>query len=48
MGKQLTHTEQAAFKAVVEKRGDEFNNSTNAAAVLPTQTLNEVLKKLKP
>ena len=47
MGKQLTPTEQAAFKAVVEKRGDEFNNSTNAAAVLPTQTLNEVLKKAR-
>ena len=48
MGRKLTPTEAAAFKAVVEKRsGDEFNNSTNAAAVLPTTTLNEVLKKAR-
>ena len=48
MGKALTPTEQAAFKAVTEKRsGDEFNNSTNAAAVLPTTTLNEILKKAR-
>ena len=47
MGRKLTPTEAAAFKAVVEKRSDEFNNSTNAAAVLPTTTLNEVLKKAR-
>lgn len=48
LGRKLTPTEQAAFKAVVEQRsGDEFNDSTNAAAVLPTTTLNEVLKKAR-
>lgn len=47
LGRKLTPTEQAAFKAVVEQRSDEFNDSTNAAAVLPTTTLNEVLKKAR-
>ena len=48
MGRKLNDNEQAAFKAVVEKRaGDAFNDSTNAAAVIPTQTLNEVIKKAR-
>lgn len=47
MGKKLTTNEQAAFNAVVEKRTDAFNTSTDAAAVIPTQTLNEVIKKAR-
>lgn len=47
LGQKLTANEQTAFNAVVEKRSDEFNNSTNAAAVIPTQTLNEVVKKAR-
>jgi len=47
MGRQLTANEQAAFNAVVERRNDAFNNSTNAAAVIPTSTLNEVVKKAR-
>lgn len=47
MGRKLTANEQAAFNAVVEKRNDAFNNSTNAAAVIPTSTLNEVVKKAR-
>ena len=48
LGRQLNANEQAAFKAVNEKRGtDYFNDSSNAAAVIPTQTLNEVVKKAR-
>lgn len=47
MGRKLNDNEQAAYNAVVEKRADAFNDSTNAAAVIPTQTLNEVIKKAR-
>lgn len=39
MGRKLTDNEQAAFNAVVEKRADAFNDSTDVAALIPTQTL---------
>ena len=50
LGQQLTDVEQNAFNvalSVAEKRSDEFNNSTNAAAVLPTTMLNEVISKAR-
>lgn len=52
LGQQLTAVEDAAFKRAMdivkaEKRADQFNTVTSAAAVLPTQTLNEVIKKAR-
>ena len=48
MGRKLTANEQAAFNAVVEQRaGDAFTASTDVAAAIPTQTLNEVVKKAR-
>lgn len=52
LGQQLTAHEEAAFKRAMdivkaEKRADQFNTVTSAAAVLPTQTLNEVIKKAR-
>ena len=48
-GHQLTSAEKAAFDAAnVEKRGtDYFNDLSNAAAVVPTQTLNEIIVKAR-
>ncbi|MCR5304854.1 MAG: phage major capsid protein [Lachnospiraceae bacterium] len=46
LGRKLTANEQAAFNAVVEKR-DDFMNSTEAAALIPTTTLNEVISKAR-
>lgn len=52
LGQQLTAVEDAAFKRAMdivkaERRADAFNTVTSAAAVLPTQTLNEVVKKAR-
>lgn len=52
MGQQLTATEKAAFEraqAIVkaENRASEFNTVTDSAAVVPTQTLNEIVKKAR-
>ncbi|WKY47856.1 phage major capsid protein [Eubacteriaceae bacterium ES3] len=49
LGQALTPFETAAFKRAqeVEKRADAFNTVTSAAAVLPTQTLNEVISKAR-
>ena len=48
-GRDLTEAERVAFNRVnVEKRaGSEFNNLSNAAAVVPTQTLNEIIAKAR-
>ena len=48
-GRTLTSAEQAAYDAVnAERRGtDYFNNLSNAAAVVPTQTLNEIIVKAR-
>ena len=48
-GRDLTTAERTAFEAVnAEKRsGDAFNTLTNAAAVIPTTTLNEVISKAR-
>ncbi|MCM1122030.1 MAG: phage major capsid protein [Eubacterium sp.] len=46
LGHKLTEFEQAAYsRAMNEQRADTFTDSSSVAAVLPTQTLNEVMKK---
>ena len=52
MGRQLSATEKAAFEraqAIVkaENRAGEFNTVTESAAVVPTSTLNEIVKKAR-
>ena len=52
MGRDLSATEKAAFEraqAIVkaENRAGEFNTVTDSAAVVPTSTLNEVVKKAR-
>ena len=48
-GNELTQAEKTAFDKVnAELRsGSEFNNLSNAAAVVPTQTLNEIIVKAR-
>lgn len=52
LGKELSNTEQRTFKRAMdiansEKRTDSFSTTTNSAAVLPTQTLNEIISKAR-
>lgn len=52
LGQKLTDVEERTFKRAmdivdVEKRADAFSTTTSAAAVLPTQTLNEVISKAR-
>lgn len=50
MGQQLNDVEKDAFNVGMkeaEKRNDDYNTSTNAAAVLPTTMLNEIVKKAR-
>lgn len=50
LGQSMNDTEKAAFDAgmkLAEKRADAFISSTDALAVIPTQTLNEVVKKAR-
>ena len=52
LGQKLNDVEQRTFdtamqKQEVERRADNFNTTTNSAAVLPTQTLNEVISKAR-
>lgn len=52
LGQKLTDIEARTFKRAMEiqeaeRRADAFNTTTNSAAVLPTQTLNEVIKKAR-
>ena len=48
MGKELTDGETRAFGAgAAEKRADGFNTLSNSVAVVPTQTLNEVVKQAR-
>lgn len=52
LGQKLTDVEQRTFdtamqKQEVERRADNFNTTTNSAAVLPTTTLNEVISKAR-
>lgn len=52
LGQKLTDVEQRTFKAAMdtqdtERRADAFNTTTDSAAVLPTHTLNEVIKRAR-
>jgi len=50
LGQELTSVEKTAMEVATkeaEKRADAFNTSTDAVAVLPTTTLNEVVKKAR-
>jgi HK97 family phage major capsid protein len=52
LGRNLTAAETTAYNRaceimVAEKRADAFSTSTNSAAVLPTQTLNEIISKAR-
>lgn len=48
LGKDLTDGETRAFDAAAaEKRADSFNTLSNSVAVIPTQTLNEVIKQAR-
>lgn len=50
LGQNLTDTEKAAFDAGMkqaEKRQDAFTSSTDALAVIPTATLNEIIVKAR-
>ena len=50
LGQSMSEVEKAAFDAgmkLSEKRADAFTSSTDAVAVIPTQTLNEVIKKAR-
>ena len=48
MGKELTDAESRAYEAAqAEKRADAFNTLSSSAAVVPTTTLNEVVKQAR-
>lgn len=50
LNQKLDETEKRAFEvgmSVAERRNDAYNTSSNSAAVLPTQTLNEIIKKAR-
>jgi len=48
LGQKLTGFEEAAYtRAMGERRTDAFSTVTDAAAVLPTATLNEVISKAR-
>ncbi len=48
LGKELTDGENRAFMAAqAEKRADAFNTLSNSAAVLPTETLKEVISQAR-
>jgi HK97 family phage major capsid protein len=48
LGRELNTFEAAAFDRVMtEQRADAFGSSSSVAAVLPTQTLNEVISKAR-
>lgn len=48
LGRKLNSFEEAAFnRAMNEQRADAYSTSTSVAAVLPTQTLNEVISKAR-
>lgn len=52
LGQKLTDVEERTYKRAMEivdseKRSDSFSTTTNSAAVLPTQTLNEIISKAR-
>lgn len=46
LGQKLSDVEKRAFELATETRADAYNTSSNSA-VLPTQTLNEIVKKAR-
>ncbi len=49
LGQELTNAENRALtQARAEKRADAFNTLSNSAAVIPAQTLNEVISQARP
>ena len=49
LGKELADGETRAYQAAqAEKRADTFNTLSNSAAVIPMQTLNEVISQARP
>jgi HK97 family phage major capsid protein/HK97 family phage prohead protease len=49
LGQELNEAETRAYNAAkVEKRADAFNTLTSSAAVVPSQTLNEVVTTARP
>lgn len=52
LGQKLTDVEERTYKRAMEivdseKRADLFSTTTNSAAILPTQTLNEIISKAR-
>jgi len=47
LGKKLNQAEQRAFDAVVETRSDAYSNIADTVAVIPTQTMNEIVVKAR-
>lgn len=48
LGQKLNEFEKAAFdRAMKEQRADAFSTTSDVAAVIPTQTLNEVISKAR-
>ena len=47
LNQKLSESEKRAFELGIEKRNNAYNTSGNSAAVLPTQTLNEIIKKAR-
>lgn len=47
LGKKLSQAEQRAFDAVVETRSDAYSNISDTVAVIPTQTMNEIVVKAR-
>ena len=47
LNQKLTEAEKRAFDLAIETRTDAYNTSSNSAAVLPTHTLNEIIKKAR-
>lgn len=48
LGRDLNQAERVAMnRAQVEKRSSDFASASNAAAIIPTQTLNEIIRKAR-
>ena len=47
LNQKLNESEKRAFELATETRADAYNTSGNSAAVLPTQTLNEIINKAR-
>ncbi|MDD5967656.1 MAG: phage major capsid protein [Blautia sp.] len=48
LGRDLSQAEQTAMnRAQMERRSNDFVSTSNAAAIIPTQTLNEIIRKAR-